>query len=324
MGYGARASISKKSNKDRSQQKRTSFSDALAQVLRECRTKYCRLSSSQFSALAYLIWDCDAIDFEDRICALNHLAELLPLNDSEGKCAYSAHRSLRSFIRTYCRQVDLIRKEIFDSKHGIDFRWKLVDSSHGDSATFSARQNVAPLPFDDGYYGELDLCLEGALEAIRVYGGFRGSVIVTAQYWLCKEIQIDLEFSSAGELLRVLQSQSQIDCCALLMSLLLVEADESKAYWQSMRRAKSEMAHSGKSGVSQCKTSEGSSTTPWGRINPLTDIRGNQMLEAKRDAYCKKYYGTAGAFFSVNLGELKKQFAAMREILSDALEASNR
>lgn len=277
------------------------------QMLRGFEAEHRRLNASQLSALAYLIWDCDSIGFDDRICALAHLAERLPSNTSETKCAYSDRKSLRGFLRDYCKQSDLIRKEIFDSRHGIDFRWKLVDPDPTVSLAVPEGSSVASLPFDDGYYGELDLCLEGAIGAFRNYGDFNGTIIVTAQYWLCKAIEIELEFSSSGELLRVLQDRSELDCCALLLSLLQVEADESRAYWRSARSAESGIF----------------TVTQSGRINPLTDVAGNWARESKRDAYYKKYQGTIGAFSNANLDGLKKHLPLMQRLLSEALSVCN-
>lgn len=302
------AQIRRNASKANKKRKRASvFMESLMQVLGELEVERRRLNTSQLSVLAYLIWDCDSIGFEDRICALAHLAERLPSNTSEAKCVYSACKPLRGFLRDYCMQSDLIRKEIFDSRHGIDFRWKLVGSNPTVSLAVPAGSSIVPFPFDDGYYGELDLCLEGVLGALRNYGEFDGTIIVTAQYWLCKIIEIELEFSSSGELLRVLQDRSKLDCCALLLSLLQVEADESSAYWRSVRSAKSEIP----------------AVTQSGRINPLTDIAGNRARESKRDTYYKKYHGTIGAFSFANLDGLKEHLPLMQGILSEVLGASN-
>lgn len=74
MNARIRANSSKATNKKRKE--RTSvFVESLMQMLRGLETEGRRLNTSQLSVLAYLIWDCDNIGFEDRICALAHLAE---------------------------------------------------------------------------------------------------------------------------------------------------------------------------------------------------------------------------------------------------------
>lgn len=323
MDAGLNANANTEGNrKQRARSKEQSpaaFVDSLAEVLERSMAGRRQFGSPQLSALAYLIWSSDAIDFEQRICALSLLAESAPSNASDIGCVFSANRSLGGFLRAYCRQADLIHKEVFDSSHGIDFSWRLVEPGPIAYSLPMAGLNAMPFHSDDGYYGELDLCLEGALDAIRDCGGFSGTVIVEAQYWLCKAIRIELEFSSFGELLRVLQTQSEIDSCALLLSLLQVEIDEKKAYWRFVRRAKSKEYCSGGTEGVRCDAPETSALVQRRPINPLTDITGNCMLESKRDVYYRKYRGTIGAFSSASLRGLNKYLPNMQEVLAEAL-----
>lgn len=284
-----------------------SFLQSVEEIL-----KHQRLDPFQYEALAYAIWDCNSIHFDERSAALRSLSGHIGPRPGVSHCVFLSKNSLWGFLRHYCNQTEAIAREILDSKHGIDFQWRLVNETSLSGAPSQPKGDDQDALFDNDPYGEIDLCLNSALEDLGDARAPQASLMVTAEYWLHKDIKVSLEFDVQGDLLRVRQDDSNLDSCALLMAMLQIEEDEMRAYWSRLRAAKAEEKKKGDAASSK-------KVAP--PIDPFIFMAGNSALEAKRDSYYRKYHGIVGAFESVDPSSIEGELRAMEQLLSTILDS---
>ena len=263
-----------------------------------------RLSDTLKTALSYLTWEQPTVSFDEKIAALICIADSISQGNSVG-CLFSKKQTLRGFLRAYSEYVSRIRDEIFNSEHGIDFWWTLVGNKD------SRLPSKQPFP-----YGEWDLCLNAALEEAKSHKNDK-QIVVLAQYWFDKSIQIELLFSPNGKLTGLRSKHGLGDPCARLLALMKVEEEESAVYWKHYRLAQTQAAERANGDTDKEKTifRQLMGNIPHKRINPLIDIPHSSRMLKQNQFYFAKYQGIVDGFVTADLSKIDKELNTMRRIL---------